>query len=180
MKHIFRVLGLITVLSFLFTGCTTSPATYTSGTYGRGSVVAVWDLENYSVADNSTLDNIQEFLTAKVIETLEQEGGYVIVERQKLLLALEELHLGSSTLADQSSRLQVGRLLGAQLMVFGAFQQAGNQVRVDLRLIEVESGAVIRTGKHASTGTDVQAYTATGTGIQTLFTSAEVAARGLF
>ena len=131
-----------------------STAHYTPKHYESSSVVAVWDLENFSVTENQTLDDMMEFLGAKVAETLNEQGGYVIVERQKLLLALEELAIGSSSLASEESKLQIGRLVGAELMVFGALQQFGEQVRIDLRLVEVESGAVIRVAEHTGAASD--------------------------
>jgi hypothetical protein len=115
--------------------------------YSRGSVAAVWNLEDVSIKTNTSLQNMADFLTAKVSETLKDKGGYVMIERQKMLLALEELSLGSSSLADETARLEVGKILGAQLMVFGAYQQLGEQFRIDLRMIAVESGAVIRTSE---------------------------------
>ncbi|MCI5122195.1 MAG: hypothetical protein D3908_13585 [Candidatus Electrothrix sp. AUS4] len=145
----------------LLGGCAAPPTEMTSEpyipkTYGSGSVLAVWDLENFSITENQILDDMQEFLTAKVTETLKEQGGYVVIERQKLLLALEELSLGSSELADENSRLEIGRLIGAQLMVFGGYQQVGEQLRIDLRMVEVESGAVVRTAEHtAATAGDV-------------------------
>ncbi len=156
MMKILRDLIVLSLLPLLLTGCAGSSGTYTPATYyGRGSVIVVWDLENFSVTDNHILDDMQDFLTAKVTETLKESGGYVIVERQKLLLALEELALGSSSLVDKASQLEVGHLLGAQLMVFGGYQQAGEQLRIDLRLVEVASGAVIRTGQYTTTASDV-------------------------
>ncbi len=155
MKKVVWLLSVLLFLSFLLSGCAgTSSSGYTPKVYGSGAIVAVWDLENFSVEDNLILDDLQEFLTAKVAETLKDQGGYVIVERQKLLLALEELSLGSSDLIDQSSQLRVGQLLGAQLMVFGAYQQIGEQIRIDLRLVEVETGAVIRSIEETSSASD--------------------------
>ena len=157
------------VLLFLLTSCASPPTNYTPKTYDNDSVVAVWDLdsvvavwdlENYSITDNPILDNLQEFLSAKVAETLTTQGGYIIVERQKLLLALEELNISSSALADEASRLQVGHMVGAQLMVFGAYQQVGDQLRIDLRLIDVEMGTVIRPAKLTTTATDASALLA--------------------
>ena len=142
------------VLLFLLSSCASPPTNYTPKTYDSNSVIAVWDLENYSVTDNPILDNLQEFLSAKVAETLMTQGEYIIVERQKLLLALEELHIISSALADGNSRLRVGQMVGAQLMVFGACQQVGNQLRIDLRLVDVEMGTVIRTSKITTTATN--------------------------
>lgn len=161
MKRLLWALSALFFLPLLLSGCAgTSSTGYTPKVYGSGSIVAVWDLENFSVEENRILDDLQEFLTAKVAETLKEQGGYVIVERQKLLLALEELSLGSSNLVDQSSQLRVGQLLGAQLMVFGAYQQIGEQIRIDLRLVEVETGAVIRSIEETTSASDASSLLA--------------------
>jgi hypothetical protein len=146
------------LLVVFLSGCASRPAVRTIPEYSRGSVVAVWNLENMSVKGSLSLNDMNEFLTAKVSETLKEKGGYQIIERERLLLALEELHLGSSTLADETSRLQVGKILGAQLMVFGGYQQVGEQFRLDLRMIEVQSGAVVRTGEKTVRATDISGW----------------------
>lgn len=156
LQHFF----VISLLPLFLAACAGSQPQSTPEYFGNGSVVAVWNLENFSVTENQTLDDIQEFLTAKVAETLKESGGCIVVEREKLILALEELALGSSALVDETSRLEVGRLLGAQFMVFGGFQQAGEQLRIDLRLIDVASGAVIRTGVHTTRADNVTALLA--------------------
>jgi hypothetical protein len=146
------------LLVLLFSGCASQPTVYAIPEYKSGSVVAVWNLENMSVKGNSSLRDMTEFLTAKVTETLKDKGGYQIIERERLLLALEELHLGSSALADEASRLEVGKILGAQVMVFGGYQQVGELFRIDLRMIEVQSGAVIRTGEKTVQGADISGW----------------------
>jgi len=85
-------------------------------------------------------------LAGPVIEAL-QGKGYQVVERQRLLFLLEELHLGSGVLADESTRLRLGRLCGARWMVFGGYQTIGGQARVDLRLVEVETGKVLKAAQ---------------------------------
>jgi len=169
MRNILQTLLVTALLPFLLSACGGSSANYSPKIYGSGAIVAVWDLENFSVTENQILDDMQEFLSAKVAETFKEQGGYVIVERQKLLLALEELALGNSALVSEASQLQIGRMLGAQLMVFGGYQQVGEQLRIDLRLIEVESGAVIRVAEHTATASEVSA----------LLTAAEAAALDL-
>ncbi|AGF79219.1 Curli production assembly/transport component CsgG [Desulfocapsa sulfexigens DSM 10523] len=160
MKKLLRPFLFISLLPMFLNACAGSQPQYTPEYFGSGSVVAVWNLENYSVTENQILDDMQEFLTAKVAETLKESGECIVVEREKLVLALEELSLGSSVLVDETSRLEVGRLLGAQFMVFGGFQQVGEQLRIDLRLIEVASGAVVRTGVHTIRADNVSALLA--------------------
>jgi len=111
-----------------------------------------------SIIKNNTLTEMSEFLTAEVTNTLKEKGEYEIVEREKLLLALEELQLGSSDLVSDTSRLQVGQVLGAQLMVFGGYQILGEQMRIDLRMVEVETGAIIRTATQTSSAADISGW----------------------
>ena len=153
-----RLKNILICLLLFLPSCAAEKKTYTPVEYGTGSVVAVWDLEDFSVTKHAALSDMQEFLTAKIIETLKTKGGYELVERQKLLLALEELSLGSSELASESSRLQVGQIIGAQLMVFGGYQLVGEQLRIDLRMIEVESGVVVKAAEQTVTAADISGW----------------------
>ncbi len=156
MKLRFKFLAIVCL--FLLCSCAAEKQTYKPTEYGAGSVAAVWDLEDLSITPHPALADMQEFLTAKVIETLDEVGGYNLVERQKLLLALEELNLGSSELSSDSSRLKVGEILGAQLMVFGGYQLIGQQLRIDLRMVEVESGVVTKTAEVTTSAADISGW----------------------
>jgi TolB-like protein len=104
--------------------------------------VAVFDFENLSPLDAVQAD-LTDLLTAKAIETIEDIGRYDVVERQRLAMVLEELSLGSSMVADRQTQLRLGDITGARLMVFGSYQVIVNQLRLDIRLVDVESGRVI-------------------------------------
>jgi TolB-like protein len=107
----------------------------------RGSV-AVFDFENLSPLDADDPD-IAGLLTAKAIETIEENGQYDVVERQQLTTVLEELNLGSSEVADRQTQLKLGAITGARLMVFGTYQLIERQLRLDIRLVDVQSGQVL-------------------------------------
>ncbi len=153
--------GLKVILIFLLlllSSCAEEHTPYIPVEYGIGSIVAVWDLEDLSVTNHAQLADMQEFLTAKIIETLKIKGGYELVERQKLILALEELSIGSSNLASETSRLEIGQILGAQLMVFGGYQLVGEQLRIDLRMVEVASGVVIKAAEQTTAAADISGW----------------------
>jgi curli biogenesis system outer membrane secretion channel CsgG len=118
-------------------GCVGAPVT------SSVPAVAVWDPEDVSPGAAGE-QGIGEVLALRIVETV-RARGLAVVERQKLLLAVEELRLGSSALADESTRLRLGRVTGARRMVFGGYLTAGNRVRMDLRLVDVETGKVLRT-----------------------------------
>ncbi len=107
------------------------------------STIAVWDFDPL-VHGASVAAELGELLAGRVTEAISRKPGYTVVERQRLLLALEELHLGSSALADESTRLRLGRMVGAQSMIFGGYQLVGSMMRLDVRLVNVETGALIK------------------------------------
>jgi TolB-like protein len=122
-------------LALLFNACASEPVKF------RGITVAVWDLENLCPSEAHV--ELGELLATQVIEVLQKREDYTVVERERLLLALEELHLGTTQLADESTRLKLGRLVGARFMVFGGYTIIGNKMRLDLRMVEVETGRVL-------------------------------------
>lgn len=125
--------------------------------YQGDAAVAVWDFDDLTPGD-STMDGLGEMLSSQAIDTLQKRGGHPVVERQRLLLAMEELKLGSSSLADEETRLRLGRLSGARLMVFGVYQIIGKQMRLDLRLVEVETGRIIKAVQKVSAASDLQGW----------------------
>lgn len=125
--------------------------------YETGVTIAVWDLDNISTFD-STRSDLGELLSAKVIETLMRRGKYSVVERECLLLALEELRFGTTSLVGESARLELGRLVGARLMVFGGYQIIEKTMRVDLRMVEVESSKVLKAVQKTTSAADLSGW----------------------
>ncbi len=106
--------------------------------------VAVWDLDNLTPGQGTRPD-MGEFLSAGIIQVLQERAGLDVVERERIVQILEELRLGSGELASQDTRLRLGRMAGARCMVFGGYQEIGGKVRFDLRLVDVETGKVLAT-----------------------------------
>ena len=121
--------------------------------------VAVWNLENLNPAETAGPD-MGELLAAKVVETLKESDRYVVVEREQILLTLEELNLGSSSAVDQATRLKIGRIVGARFMVFGGYFVLGDMMRLDLRLVEVETGRVVKAAQKTAPAGDLGGWLA--------------------
>ncbi len=140
-------LPVIIAIVFFLIGCAGAPPAPERPAYGPGSVVAVWDMEDLSPIKTHQPD-LGEFISGAIIETLESRCKFRVVEREKLILVLEELSLGASDLASEATQLRIGEILGAKLMVFGAYQVIGDIVRLDLRLVEVERGLIVKTASN--------------------------------
>jgi len=121
--------------------------------------VAVWDLENLSL-DASARPDLGQLLSSEIIQAIKEHGAIQVVERAKLIAILEELKLGSSALADESTRLRVGRMTGAKEMVFGGYMVVGTTMRIDLRRVDVETGRVLKTAKMTADAADMAGYLA--------------------
>jgi hypothetical protein len=138
-RHILTMAALVSLfVAGAMSGCASAPVA-PSGP----SAVAVWDPDDLSPGLGAE-QGIGEVLALRIVETA-RARGLSVVERQKLLLAVEELRLGSSALADESTRLRLGRITGARRMVFGGYITIGRRVRMDLRLVDVETGRILQT-----------------------------------
>jgi curli biogenesis system outer membrane secretion channel CsgG len=132
--------------------------------------VAVWDFEDFSPV-SAAPPGMGEMLATRSAAAIQAAQRFTLVERQRLLDLLNEQNLGSSGLADESTRLRLGRLLGARWMVFGSFQVIGNQMRLDIRLVQVETGRVVQTAQRMLPAGDIaQWLEATETATRQLLT----------
>ncbi len=128
---------------FILSGCAT-----TGEEYSGARAVAVWDLEDLSPGSGGRPD-LGQLLSGEIIQAL-QQADVQVVERQKILSIMEELNLGSSSLADEETRLRVGRMTGAREMVFGGYMVVGTAMRLDLRRVDVETGRITKTAKRTT------------------------------
>lgn len=140
-------------------GCAAGPEPEAPGpgVVARIKNIAVWDLEDLSPLGDGRPD-LGEFLSIRVIETLKKMEGFNVIERERLSLALEELNLGTSSLTDESARLRLGKLIGAQLMIFGGYQVISEQMRLDLRLVEVGSGRILKAVEKTVSASDLSGW----------------------
>lgn len=145
------LLSVICLLASGIAGCATT------GKQSGLLTIAVFDIENLS-PDDSIGDDLGVLLSSEIVGRLSAKPGVQIIERQKLLSVLQELKLGSSELADESVRLKVGKMLGAKRMVFGSYLIAGGSMRLDLRLVDVETGRILKTAKETVVGGETEEW----------------------
>ena len=88
-----------------------------------------------------------EAIRETVMSDLKQLGGLRVVERASLDRVLVEQRLQHGSEMAVSDIVRVGKVLGAQLIVVGAYQKLAPQVRLTARFIKVETSEVIGTAK---------------------------------
>jgi curli biogenesis system outer membrane secretion channel CsgG len=122
-----------------------------------GRTVAVWDLDSYNQPGTVGSD-LGELLAVKIIETLKDSGSYEVVERERLLAVLVELNLGAGLIVDESTRLKIGKIIGARCMVFGSYVVVADTMRLDLRLVEVETGSILKAAQKTTSAVNVSEW----------------------
>jgi TolB-like protein len=101
--------------------------------------VAVLPFQN--IGANAKLEWLRVGMAETMLSDLQRSGKVAVVERAQLDRALAELALAGHA-TDESSAAKVGKLVGAKTVVVGAFQEAGNEVRLSARFVTVETGVV--------------------------------------
>ena len=100
-----------------------------------------------SYFDNSSGDAkynaLSKGIADMLITDLSKVKGVTIVEREKLEKLLQEIKLGQSKYFDQATAQKLGKGLGAQNILTGSFYILDNIIRLDARLIDVQTGGVI-------------------------------------
>jgi len=88
---------------------------------------------------------LRKGLAQMLLSDLAGADGVRLVERERLEDILTELKLGRSASIDPKTAAKVGKLLGAQFMVLGSYFALGGVLRADARVVEVETGRVLRS-----------------------------------
>ena len=138
----------------------------------RRQTVAVFPFANDGVAGYERLDFLRDWLADSLGTALQSSGELRVVERRELLKILQEQKLGSSALASKEGRLGLGKIAGAQTLIFGDFAAVGDILQIGARIVDVESGVILKSSSvHGSLdsaralGEDLSRHLAQGLGI---------------
>ena len=103
---------------------------------------------------NSTMAELEPYrasLTDMFITELEKMPELQVVERSRLDQIMSELELTELGAIDPETAQRIGRLMGAQALYYGSFfTMFGKEMRLDGRLVRVETGAILAAGEHTS------------------------------
>lgn len=109
---------------------------------GAGTVAVLY----FQNQGNPELEPLKVGLSQMLTSDLVGAGGVKVVERTQLQAVLDELKLGHSAVADKDTSAKVGKLLGAEYLVLGSYFSLAGTLRVDARLVKVETGEVVHAG----------------------------------
>lgn len=86
---------------------------------------------------------LRKGLAQMLVSDLSGSAAYRLVERDRLQDLLEELKLARSKKIDKKTASRIGKLLGARYMVLGGYFDVFGTLRIDARVVAVETGEVV-------------------------------------
>lgn len=101
--------------------------------------ISYFDNTSGDVKYNALSKGIADML----ITDLSKVKGISIVEREKLEKLIQEIKLEQSKYFDPATAQKLGKGLGAQNILTGSFYLLDNTIRIDARLIDVQTGGIV-------------------------------------
>jgi serine/threonine protein kinase/tetratricopeptide (TPR) repeat protein len=100
---------------------------------------------------NITKEPEDEWIGSGIAETvtsdLKKVHGLSVIGRERTFDVLKELTTGSLADFDETVAIDVGRRLGSSWILGGGYQRIGEMIRITARLVEVNTGEIVRTVK---------------------------------
>lgn len=108
--------------------------------------VAVLYFENLS-PERDELQPLTRGLCSMMIDRLCDSGAYELVERARIEDVLHELALTRGVPFDPRSMARIGRMLGADWLLFGSYLDALGRFQLMARMVEVEHAIILFTAE---------------------------------
>jgi TolB-like protein len=94
---------------------------------------------------DASLEALRRGLAQMLISDLSAVDDLQVVERERLQAILEEQKLAQTGKTDAATAARIGKLLGARYLVLGSYFDVMKAFRVDARLVDVETGQIVKS-----------------------------------
>ena len=131
--------GSVAVLAAL---CAVTPVVAQGGS-ARFAVVAFENTGSYG-QDKEIFEALEGGLAAMLARSIDRHPGADVVQRNRLMEAMGKLDLGPAQRVDAASAAQLGKATGARYTVTGSFADFYGKFRINARLVDTESGDIVK------------------------------------
>lgn len=108
--------------------------------------IAVMPFENGGSygRDKEDFEALQQGIPAMLISELSLNPAGRIVDRSDINRILQEQNLVTQGRVDAATAARIGRIVGARYMVMGAFIDHYGKMRIDARIVDVETSEILK------------------------------------
>jgi TolB-like protein len=105
--------------------------------------VAVLDFSSFMMGEGGAAVNLGKAITAMLVTEFSNRDGIQVIERAQLNDMLREQDLVLSGRVDESSAIEIGKMLGAQYVLVGQASSIVDNLRMDIRAVDVETSEIV-------------------------------------
>jgi len=111
------------------------------------ATVAVMDFNAFMMGEGGASVNLGKAISSMLVTEFSGREGMRIVERRQLMDLIQEQDLSLSGRVDDAVAIEVGKLLGVQYVLLGQAMSIVDNLRIDIRAVDVETSEVIAVMK---------------------------------
>ena len=132
----------IALLAFAAVGLVAPHATAVAQA-GKPTVAIMYFNNNVFTKDARDYDGLMKGVPDFLVTEMASNPGIRVVERDQVQRLIDEQKLVGAGQVDRETAVKVGKLLGAQHMIFGGYMaDSKGNFRIDARAVNVETGAI--------------------------------------
>ena len=105
----------------------------------QGSNILILDFKDL----NNVITHFGKYMAGRISGNLSLRGGIKTIDRNNIELILNEQRFQNSGIVDEKTASELGKIVGATHIVFGAIAEFHDFVGLDLKVVDVEKGIVI-------------------------------------
>jgi len=109
--------------------------------------VAVLDFTGLMMGQSGNSAPLGKAVSSMLATELLGRPGLRVIERHQLQDLLTEQKLALSGRVDESTAIEIGKLVGAQYMIYGQVTSIATQLRMDMRAVDVETSEIVEAQK---------------------------------
>lgn len=136
-----------TAFSLALAGVTAAGASLWAQDTRPGIAVLAFENGGSYGQDKEVFDALQVGLQQMLITELSANPSLRVVERGRIKQLLEEQDLAAAGRVDANTAARIGKLVGARYVVLGGFIDFYGDFRIDARIVNVETGEIVRVEK---------------------------------
>ncbi len=109
--------------------------------------IAVLDFTGLMIGQGGNSAPLGKAVSAMLVTELIGRPGIRVIERAQLQDLLTEQRLSLSGRVDESTAVEVGKLVGAQYVIHGQVTSIADNLRMDMRAVDVETSEILEVQK---------------------------------
>ncbi|MBT5215859.1 hypothetical protein HOM13_03930 [Candidatus Woesearchaeota archaeon] len=106
-----------------------------------GSTVFINDHSDF----NGVISYFGKYVAVKISNRLTKNKNFTVVDRNSIELILKEQKFQYSGAVDEKTAVELGKMVGASVIVFGTITEFTNKVSIDSKILSVKTAKVIGT-----------------------------------